>query len=69
MNVYNDRVYAEEIADRYKFRKITTKIYNAGNDSVDYRVHNAVLIDVFDGVNQKIQLLSCVGSALEYYEY
>jgi hypothetical protein len=64
MNVYNDRVYAEEIADWDKFRKITTKIYSGS----DYRVYNAVLLDVFNGVDP-IKLLSCVGSALEYYEY
>ena len=69
MNVYNARVYAEEIADVLKFRKITTEIYSAGHDRSDYRVYNAVLASVFDGVNQKIHLLSCVGSALEYYEY
>ena len=68
MNVYNDRVLAEEIADFDKFRKITTKIYSAGHDSVDYRVSNAVLIDVFDGVGP-IQLLSRVGASLKYYEY
>jgi hypothetical protein len=68
MNVYNDRVYAEEIADWDKFRKITTKIYSAGHDRSDYRVYNAVLLDVFNGVDP-IKLLSCVGSALEYYEY
>lgn len=68
MNVYNDRVYAEELADQDKFRKITAKIYSDGHDRSDYRVCNAVIMDVFNGVDP-IQLLSCVGSALEYYEY
>ena len=68
MNVYNDRVLAEEIADFDKFRKITTAIYSAWNDRADYRVSNAVLVGVFDGVNP-IQLLSCVGGSLKYYEY
>jgi hypothetical protein len=68
MNVYNDRVLAEEIADFDKFRKITTAIYSDWNDRADYRVSNAVLVGVFDGVNP-IQLLSCVGGSLNEYEY
>ena len=64
----NDRVLEEELADRDKFRKFAAKIYNAGHYRSDYRVCNAVLLDVFNGVDP-IQLLSCVGSALEYYEY
>ena len=68
MKDYNDRVYAEELADVLKFRKITTEIYSAGHYRSDYRVYNAVLLDVFNGVGP-IQLLSCVDSALKYYEY
>ena len=32
MKDYNDRVLAEEFADWDNFRKITTKIYNAGHE-------------------------------------
>jgi hypothetical protein len=70
MKDYNDRVLAEELADWDKFRKITTKSYNAGNDSVDYRVSNAVTITVAANCQSADDSVkNSVSTAIREYEY